>query len=137
MTSSTSRSDPPAPILGCGVDCEAVARFAPMLAADDHPMPLVFTGAEVDHARRAPCPARALCACFCAKEALFKALGGPYEFTDCELFLRAGDAAELRLAPALVSEHGIASATVEVSDVKEKDGVVMAIVRLYAEAVPL
>jgi len=94
-------------------------------------MPLVFTRAEVDHARTLPFPARALCACFCAKEAVFKAIAGPYNFTDCELFLSADDTAELRLSPALTAEHGVGSATVEILDVEEADGAVMAVVVLF------
>jgi len=131
MTSSTRSCEPRPPVAGCGVDCEAVARFAPMLANDDHPMPLAFTRAEVDRARRSPSPARTLCACFCAKEALFKALGAPYNFTDCELILDADDGAELRLAPSLTAEHGIGSATIKISDIEGADGVVMAVVVLF------
>jgi phosphopantetheine--protein transferase-like protein len=133
MTSSTSSSDPRAPLVGCGVDCEAIARFEPMLAADELPMPPVFTRAEVEHARTRPSPARALCACFCAKEAAFKALNAPYNFTDCELFLVSDDTAELRLAPALAAEHGIGSATVEIRDVPMANGVVMALVILLGD----
>jgi phosphopantetheine--protein transferase-like protein len=131
MTSSTRGCDPRAPLVGCGVDCEAIARFAPMLAAEEHPMPLVFTRAEIDRARALPGPARALCACFCAKEAVFKALSAPYNFTDCELFLNADDTAELRLAPPLAKERGIASATVEIRDLEEAERVVMALVFLF------
>jgi holo-[acyl-carrier protein] synthase len=132
MTSSTRSCEPGAPLLGCGVDCEEIARFAPMLAAEAHPMPLVFTRAEVDRARALPAPARALCACFCAKEAVFKAIGGPYDFTDCELILSADDTAELRLSPALAAEHRVAAATVEILDVEEADGAVMVVVVLFA-----
>ena len=135
MTSSTRSCEPRDPVLGCGVDCEELARFAPMLAAEAHPMPLVFTRAEVDHARSLPSPARALCACFCAKEAVFKALGAPYNFTDCELFLSADDTAELRLSPSLAAEHGVGGATVEILDVEEADGAVMAVVVLFASPV--
>jgi phosphopantetheinyl transferase (holo-ACP synthase) len=34
-----------------------------------------------------PCPARGLCAAFCVKEAMRKALGRPFDFTECEFFL--------------------------------------------------
>jgi len=130
MTSSTKRCED-APLVGCGVDCEAVARFAPMLAADDHPMPFVFTRAEVDRARTLPNPARALGACFCAKEAVFKALG-PYNFTDCELVLAPDGAARLRLAQSLAAEHGVGASTIDVCDVEEAaEEAVMAVVVLY------
>jgi phosphopantetheine--protein transferase-like protein len=131
MISSTRRCEPSAPLLGCGVDCEEIARFAPMLAAEAHPMPLVFTRAEVDHSRTTPFPARALCASFCAKEAIFKAIGGPYDFTDCELFLSPDDTAELRLSPSLAAEHGIGATEVEIFDVEETDGAVMVVVVLF------
>jgi phosphopantetheine--protein transferase-like protein len=131
MTSSTRSCDPHAPLVGCGVDCEAIARFAPMLEGEEHPMPLVFTRAEVDRARSLPFPARALCSCFCAKEAAFKALNAPINFTDCELFLDTDDAAELRLSPLLSAEHGIGSSTAEIRDVKEAEGVVMVVVVLF------
>jgi phosphopantetheinyl transferase (holo-ACP synthase) len=134
MTSSTRSCEPPAPLVGCGVDCEAVARFAPLLAADDHPLPLVFTRAEVDRSRALPDPARALCACFCAKEATRKALRAPCNLTDCELVLAPGAAPELRLLPALAAEHGVGAATVELSDVEEAEGVVMAVVLLFRRA---
>jgi phosphopantetheinyl transferase (holo-ACP synthase) len=136
MTSSTRSCEPRAPLVGCGVDCEAAARFAPMLAADDHPMPFAFTRAEVARARMSPFPARTLCASFCAKEAVFKALRNPYNFTDCELLLSADDIADLRLAPALCAEHGIGKATIEIRDVPEADGVVMAVVVLFASPIP-
>jgi phosphopantetheine--protein transferase-like protein len=130
MTSSTKRCED-APLVGCGVDCEAIARFEPMLTADEHPMPFVFTRAEVDRARALPSPARALCACFCAKEAVFKALSAPYNFTDCELVLEPDGSARLRLAPALAAEHGIGSSTIDVCDVEEAEGVVMAVAVLF------
>ena len=117
------------------MDCEEIARFAPMLAAEAHPMPLVFTRAEVDHARTAPFPARALCASFCAKEAVLKALNAPYDFTDCELFLSPDDTADLRLAPALMAERGVGAAEVEICDVEEADGAVMVVVVLFASPV--
>jgi phosphopantetheinyl transferase (holo-ACP synthase) len=132
MTSSTSRCEPGAPLLGCGTDCEASARFARLLAGDAHPLPFVFTRAEIDRARALPDPPRALAFCFCAKEAVFKALSAPLDFTDCELILTADDRAELRLAPALCAEHGIGSWTIELRDVAEADGVVMAVVYLFA-----
>jgi len=134
MTSSTNRCES-APLVGCGIDCEAVARFAPMLARDEHPMPFVFTRAEVDRARALPSPARALCACFCVKEAVLKALSAPCNLTDCELVLEPDGAASLRLAPSLVEEHGVGASTVDLCDVEEAaEEAVMAVVVLFGRA---
>jgi phosphopantetheinyl transferase (holo-ACP synthase) len=49
-------------------------------------MPFVFTKREISHCDKFQDPAPALCASFCIKEAMFKALGKAYNFTDCEFF---------------------------------------------------
>lgn len=49
-------------------------------------MPLVFTKKEIDHCMRLKNPAAGLCASFCVKEAMLKALRRPYDFTGCEFF---------------------------------------------------
>ena len=56
------------------------------MAAEERPLPLVFTEREVRHARTLPDPAAALCACLACKEAVLKALGEAYNFVDCEFF---------------------------------------------------
>ncbi len=49
---------------------------------------MVFTEREVRHADASADPPRALCAAFCVKEALFKAVGGPFDPLGCEVFAR-------------------------------------------------
>jgi phosphopantetheine--protein transferase-like protein len=110
MTSRTWTFEAPGPLLGCGIDSEKIARFE-KVAADETPWPLIFTPAEVAHARSSADPARRFCASFAAKEAVFKALGAPYNFTDCELlpdFDR--EEQDLRLAEALRRERGVTAA---------------------------
>lgn len=52
---------------------------------------MVFTAREADFAASSGDPGRALCAAFCVKEALFKALGRPLDMWECEVFARPGD----------------------------------------------
>ncbi len=55
-------------------------------------MPFVFTRKERSRCRRLSDPAAGLCAAFCVKEALYKAIGRPYNFTDCEFLPGRGRA---------------------------------------------
>jgi len=119
----------------CGVDCESTSRFEALLAGGPHPLPSVFTAREVAFAGSRPDPARALCASFCAKEAIAKALGGLFDFTSCELFAGAADDGaphELELADAFRREHGITSATATVRGVDGVPGEILVVVHLYA-----
>lgn len=76
----------------------------------------VFSPRELTHARAAGDGARALCASFCAKEALLKALRTPFSPVECELCYEPGDERqELGLSWTLRHEHGIAEAQVRVS----------------------
>ena len=47
-------------------------------------LPFVFTEKERSHCRKMRDPATGLCAAFCVKEALLKAVSRAYDFTDCE-----------------------------------------------------
>lgn len=71
--------------MGCGIDAEIIERFA-AFSKDDRPMPLVFTEEETAYARASSTPELMLAVSFCCKEAVFKAVGIPYNYTDCELF---------------------------------------------------
>ena len=84
--SSTWSSERPYRLLGCGVDLETVDRFRNLSTGRDVPMPFVFTTNEIAHARQQAETARALCVCFSCKEAVRKALGAPYNYTECEIF---------------------------------------------------
>ena len=72
-------------LIGCGVDGETIARFSPFLT-EDHPFPFVFSPEEIAHARSLDDPATGLCAAFCCKEAVLKAIGKPINYTDCRFF---------------------------------------------------
>jgi phosphopantetheinyl transferase (holo-ACP synthase) len=71
--------------VGCGIDSEIIERFA-AFSKDDHPLPLVFTEKETAYARASATPELMLAVSFCCKEAVVKAIGIPYNYTDCELF---------------------------------------------------
>jgi phosphopantetheinyl transferase (holo-ACP synthase) len=107
-TSSTSSSDiPPERPVRCGVDVEETRRFRRFLpsaapAGADGDDSLLFHPAEIRAALAGPDPARWLCACFCAKEALFKALGEPFNFNELE-FLPA-DPPDWRLHGSLAAD---------------------------------
>jgi len=90
------------------VDAERTARFAALDIRRDRPLPFVFSAREVYFLRRARNVPLGLCASFCCKESVFKALGAPYNFTDCE-FLYAGEPGfvPIRLARGLCREHRI------------------------------
>ena len=66
------------------MDAERVDRFAE-LAGQMAPWPLVFSADEAEHHRGLADPAAGLCASFCCKEALLKAVGQPYDLRECEL----------------------------------------------------
>lgn len=64
-------------ILGIGIDVFRTRRIAERLARPgDEVLAAVFTPAELARCRARPQPAGALAACFAAKEAVVKALGG-------------------------------------------------------------
>ena len=80
-------------------------------------MPFVFTEREIDFARSLPFPEIGLCASFCCKEAMFKALSAPYNFTDCEFFGDVGNSrSRIELSPSMCAAHGIAGARADLID---------------------
>jgi phosphopantetheinyl transferase (holo-ACP synthase) len=97
------------PVIGCGVDAERVERFrAQTEPGSPSPWPLLFTDREVAHALALPDPALGLCAAFCVKEAVVKALGVPIDYRDCELlFSPPGGVQGIYLNPEFIEEHGI------------------------------
>jgi phosphopantetheinyl transferase (holo-ACP synthase) len=97
------------PLVGCGIDAELVSRFAGAGVGGAEPWPAIFTAREVEHSRSLASPARGLCAAFCAKEAVLKAVGQPIDYQDCELLLSPGAGEHrLELAARLRREHGVA-----------------------------
>ena len=111
MISSPRSFDPPAPLISCGIDSERIERFVSWIPGTENPLPLVFTDRELAHCRAQRDPARALCASFCCKEAVFKALGEPYNFTDCELLPDlSSDTCPIALDKALCAAAGIDAA---------------------------
>jgi len=110
-TSSTWTFESDLPLRGVGIDVEEVGRFLRLDAAGGLPLRHVFSPAETAHAQGQRVPARALCAAFCCKEALLKALGEPYEYRDCEmLFDEAAKEQDLCLASELRAEQGVGAA---------------------------
>ncbi len=78
-----------APLLGAGLDAERVERFQ-RVAASPAGWEFAFAPSELSEALRQPDPARALCAAFCCKEALFKCLRQPFNYPECVLHYRSG-----------------------------------------------
>jgi phosphopantetheinyl transferase (holo-ACP synthase) len=72
------------------VDAETIARFS-RYADQDDPLPMVFSRQEVKHIHTLPDPALGFCSSFSCKEAVFKALDAPFNFTECELFYIPGE----------------------------------------------
>jgi phosphopantetheinyl transferase (holo-ACP synthase) len=123
-TSLTWRFETESPLrfIGCGIDSEKVDRFDGLVARAGSPMPFVFSHREVRHNRGLPHPAEGFCVGFCLKEAARKALPGPLNFSECEVFgepgpLGATNRIHMRLSDALKREFCIEKAvcTAEVS----------------------
>jgi phosphopantetheinyl transferase (holo-ACP synthase) len=112
-TSLTWTFDSRLALVSCGIDSELVARFRKWEKTGKNLLPFVYTPKERDHCLGLKDPAAGLCAAFCVKEALYKALERPYNFTDCE-FLYAGTPQNSRfelsgkIAPGIRSGHACA-----------------------------
>jgi phosphopantetheinyl transferase (holo-ACP synthase) len=103
-------------LAGCGIDCEKTSRIESIIGTDDHPFPFVFTRPEIDHCRRLANPARGLNAAFCCKEALYKALCRPYNFTECEVFFdEESFAVTVRTSEAFRNENGFLELTAAIT----------------------
>lgn len=98
------------PLLGAGIDAERVERFQ-AVAARPAGWEVAFAPREIEAALRHPEPARALCAAFCCKEALYKCLRQPYNYPDCVLGYQPGQRDyELQLSGRLGEELRAAQA---------------------------
>jgi hypothetical protein len=106
----------PGPVVGCGVDAERVERFREHVAPGAAPpWPLLFSDREVAHAFSLPDPALGLCAAFCVKEAVVKALGVPIDYRACELFFSPpGGGCDVGLSPEFIEEHGVLGAVARI-----------------------
>jgi phosphopantetheinyl transferase (holo-ACP synthase) len=102
-------------LLGCGIDSEKSSRFLPAAKAGGHPFPFIFSLREIEHARCLGNPAQALCASFCSKEAVRKAIALPYNYPDCEAFFDEHTLSiSLRPASSFCAEFGIEEIVPEV-----------------------
>lgn len=88
ITLSTWSFETASRLLGVGVDAEKVQRFESLGETGASALPLVFSKREALHNQNLERPATGFCMGFCCKEAFFKALGEPYDFTECEIFPR-------------------------------------------------
>ena len=77
-------------LLGCGIDVEFIDRFARWKLDGIEPSPMIFSSREIEHYSSLTDQSVGLCTSFCCKEAIYKALQRPYNFTDCELFWKPG-----------------------------------------------
>jgi phosphopantetheinyl transferase (holo-ACP synthase) len=134
MISFTWTFDSPRRVRGCGVDIESVARFCRLV---DSPgaWSSVFSEREWTHARSLPEPALGLCASFACKEAAFKALGHPFNFSDCELFCDGKTPAlRINLAPGLLTSQGLCDGVARV--LTSEPGQVVCVVCLFCSPPP-
>ncbi len=131
MTSFQWNFDSAQPFCGAGIDAESPSRFVSALC-EDHPFPFIFTKDEISFAKGSAEPAFSLCAAFCCKEALFKATGIPYNFTECELIeLPKHKSVSLRLGKELREEAGISSAIAHISRTETEPSEVVAVVLTF------
>jgi phosphopantetheinyl transferase (holo-ACP synthase) len=112
ITSSTWSFETSSCLLGVGVDCEKVHRFDNLQNGDEHPLPFVFSKKEVLYNRTLKSPSQGFCMCFCCKEAVLKAIGEPYDFSDCEIFPRQEKEhtflpIEITISERLKNHHGV------------------------------
>ena len=109
MTSSRWTFKTSSPVRACGIDCERINRFAKWAGREGEALPrFVFSPGEIGRILALPDPAFGLCASFCCKEAVYKALGESYSFTDCELHVDpAKDTCSVRLSDGVRSAFGI------------------------------
>lgn len=103
----------PRVVRGIGVDAVDVARFRAVLDRRPSIAGRLFTGGELEYARRAVEPTERLAARFAAKEAVLKALGaglGAADFREVEVRRREDGAPSLTLtgrAAHLASRRGV------------------------------
>ena len=115
------------------MDLERIARFARLAPPEADRWPLVFSEREIEHARSLADPAQALCAAFCCKEALFKALGTMFEYPECELlFDPTVERQRLLLDARLARAQGIAASSAWVRPWGE--GECLGVVYVFGEA---
>ena len=106
----------PRALRGVGLDAEQVSRFE-KFAAGEQPWRLVYSAREAGHLAARPQAARAFCAAFCCKEALYKALGEFYSFPQFECLYRPGASEqEFELAPALKERLAIEEVRVKIDE---------------------
>jgi phosphopantetheine--protein transferase-like protein len=95
-------------LLGCGIDSEKIHRFASAARESGRPFPFVFSKTELDHCRSLKNPAQGLCAAFCCKEALRKAISEPCNYTGFEaLFDERTDTISLHMEAGVMKDLGI------------------------------
>ena len=119
--------------MGCGIDLERIARFDRWADPSAGDRGFLFSERELGHARSLAEPRAGLCAAFCCKEALYKALGSMFEYAECELLLEPRAAEQqLLLAPRLIQEQGIGACTAVVQ--WPGDEQCLAVVYVFGEA---
>ncbi len=107
-------------LLGCGIDTEHIIRFAQLELKGNKPSPFIFSPKEIEYCSALADSWIAFCTAFCCKEALFKALQSPYDFTACELLWNGKKRTHISptLSKALCKQHHITDsrAYIEITD---------------------
>jgi phosphopantetheinyl transferase (holo-ACP synthase) len=113
--SSTWTFDPGARLVGCGIDAERIERFCQWTKPDAERPAYIYNQDEFNWCRSRPDPALALCASFCCKEALFKAIGAPYNYTGCSArYDWSQDKCVIDIAEEILAEHGFSRAVARI-----------------------
>lgn len=128
MKSLTWSSEPGLLLRGIGIDIEDPRRFE-AFEPSETPLPFVFSPKELAAAATAACRAEYLCSIFVIKEALRKALGGPYDYAACDVTVSEGGAS-LRLG-RWATEHAITSVRVHLDPGSKRGQEIVAEVFLF------
>jgi phosphopantetheinyl transferase (holo-ACP synthase) len=136
-TSSISKFETEGGLIGCGIDAECVDRFTRWLHGGRAPSPILFSQGEIDHCGGLDdASAAGLCASFCCKEAVYKALRRPFNGPECELFWQpAVQRYTVALSERLHHEFGLTRALAWVA--LKKSGECLVRAYLFGEGVEI
>jgi phosphopantetheinyl transferase (holo-ACP synthase) len=138
ITLSTWSFETSSRLLGVGVDSEKVHRFDNLQEDGEHPLPFVFSKKEVVHNRTLKRPSAGFCMCFCCKEAVLKAIGAPYNFSECEIFPpqekeHTFSPIEISMSEQLKYDYGIDTGVCVCDENSLNDEEIIAVVYLFRD----
>lgn len=117
MILSTQSYNSSFPLKSCGIDIEDSDRFDKWA---ETPPPFIYSADEIELAKQFDDPKPFLSAAFSLKEALFKALREPYNFTDCCLSeFKFNRLLPLHISSEFRKEYNISSLTYRLCDLRK------------------